>query len=459
VYQDGIIFFHRVIQSLKEIFFCWIFPMIHSQAVPAITALVRCLHRAAVVFGASVLMSTAIASQTDPSFDTCVKGLRQSVLAQGITPSVFDQAMAGIKPDPDVLKAFSFQPEFRTAIWDYLAGLVDQERVDDGRAKLQEWSKVLAEAEQKFGVDRHVIVAVWGVESNFGRIQGKRELVRSLATLICADKRQAFFRGEFLATLRILQNGDIAPELLVGSWAGAFGQTQFMPTTYQSLAVDFDGDGRRDIVGSVPDALGSTANFLKRAGWVTGQPWGVEVSLPANYSGPSGRRTKQTLAQWKNLGIRPVAAATRAGQQAKPHVLPSDQTQAALLLPAGPKGPAFLVFRNFDAIYSYNAAESYALAIAYLSDRLKGGGVIQTPWPTDDPGTSRAERREIQQALAGLGYDIGDIDGLIGAKTRQAISDFQKSTGMPVNGHAGQQVLRALRGAAKPGAAKPQAAR
>ncbi|MDO9023445.1 lytic murein transglycosylase, partial [Zwartia sp.] len=355
----------------------------------------------------------------------------------------FDRAMAGVEPDPDVLKAFDFQPEFRTAIWDYLAGLVDQERVDDGRAKLKEWSKVLSEAEQKFGVDRHVIVAVWGVESNFGRIQGKRELVRSLTTLICADKRQAFFRGELLATLRILQNGDIAPELLVGSWAGAFGQTQFMPTTYQRLAIDFDGDGRRDIVSSVPDALGSTANYLKRAGWVTGQPWGVEVSIPNNYAGPSGRRTKQSLAQWKSLGIQPLA---KTGQKSGGLSLPGDETQAALLLPAGPKGPAFLVFRNFDAIYSYNAAESYALAIAHLSDRLRGGSVIKTPWPTDDPGTSRAERREIQQALVARGYDIGEVDGLIGTKSRQAISDFQKSNGLPVNGRAGQQVLNALRG-------------
>jgi len=394
------------------------------------------------------LSVNAVSAQTT-SFNTCVQGLRQSVVSQGISAAVFDRAMAGVEPDPDVLKAFSFQPEFRTAIWDYLAGLVDQERVEDGRAKLKEWSKVLAEAEQKYGVDRNVIVAVWGVESNYGRIQGKREIVRSLTTLICADKRQAFFRGELIATLRILQSGDIPAEALVGSWAGAFGQTQFMPTTYQRLAVDFDGDGRRDIVGSVPDALGSTANFLKRAGWVTGQPWGVEVKLPANYAGPSGRRTKQTLAQWKSLGIQPVKGSGQSTQAAAVASLP-DATQAALLLPAGAQGPAFLVFRNFDAIYSYNAAESYALAIAHLSDRLRGAGTFQTAWPTDDPGTSRAQRREIQQALLKRGYDIGEVDGLIGAKSRQAISDFQQSNGMVVNGRAGQQVLNALRQPAKP---------
>lgn len=393
---------------------------------------------------AGLLLSVSAVSAQTASFDTCVKGLRQSVVSQGIQGAVFDRAMKGVEPDPDVLKAFSFQPEFRTAIWDYLAGLVDQERVEDGRVKLKEWSKVLADAEKKYGVDRNVIVAVWGVESNYGRIQGKREIVRSLTTLICADKRQAFFRGELLATLRILQSGDIPPELLVGSWAGAFGQTQFMPTTYQRLAVDFDGDGRRDIVGSVPDALGSTANFLQKAGWVAGQPWGVEVKLPANYSGPSGRSTKQSLAQWKSLGIHPLKSTSKAGQVTSISSLP-ETTQAALLLPAGVQGPAFLVFRNFDAIFSYNAAESYALAIAHLSDRLRGGGAFQTAWPTDDPGTSRAERRQIQQALLDRGFDVGEVDGLIGAKSREAISAFQKSKGMAVNGRAGQQVLKALR--------------
>ncbi|MDP4970000.1 MAG: lytic murein transglycosylase [Burkholderiaceae bacterium] len=389
------------------------------------------------------LSASAVSAQTT-SFESCVKGLRKSVVSQGIQGEVFDRAMQGVEPDPDVLKAFSFQPEFRTAIWDYLAGLVDQERVDDGRDKLKEWSKVLDVAEQKYGVDRNVIVAVWGVESNYGRIQGKRDILRSLTTLICADKRQAFFRGELLATLRILQSGDIPPELLVGSWAGAFGQTQFMPTTYQRLAVDFDGDGRRDIVGSVPDALGSTANFLKRAGWVTGQPWGVEVKIPANYSGPSGRRTKQSFEQWKSLGIAPVKVTAKNVQVTNMSNLPGT-TQAALLLPAGAKGPAFLVFRNFDAIFSYNAAESYALAIAHLSDRMRGSGMFQTAWPTDDPGTSRAERRQIQQALLDRGYDIGEVDGLIGAKSRAAISAFQQSKGITVNGRAGQQVLKALR--------------
>jgi lytic murein transglycosylase len=299
---------------------------------------------------------------------------------------------------------------------------------------MEKWAAVLAQAEEKFGVDRFVIAAVWGVESDYGRIMGKRELVRSLATLSCSGRRQAFFRGELLATLRILQSGDIPAEALVGSWAGAFGQTQFMPSTYQRLAIDFDGDGRRDIVASVPDALGSTANYLKRAGWITGQPWGYEVRLPANYGGPSGRRTKQSIAQWNELGIRQVDGSPLAGNG-----------PAGLLLPSGAKGPAFIVLRNFDAIFAYNSAESYALAIAHLADRLRGGGPFSTAWPTDDPGIGRAQRREVQQRLLDRGFDVGTPDGIIGARTRTAIRAFQASAGLAQDGRAGLRVLQALR--------------
>ncbi len=341
--------------------------------------------------------------------------------------------MTGVEPDQAVLDAMNRQPEFTTAIWDYLAGLVDDERIAVGQAKLAEHAAVLNDAERRFGVDRYVVVAVWGVETDYGRVMGGRPLVRSLATTSCFGHRQRFFRGELMATLRILQSGDIPAQALVGSWAGAFGQTQFMPSTFQRLAVDFDGDGRRDIVGSVPDALGSTANFLNRAGWVSGERWGYEVRLPVNYNGPSGRRTRQALAEWSRLGIARVDGAPLTGNG-----------RAALVMPAGAQGPAFLVFRNFDAIYGYNAAESYALAIAHLSDRLRGAGPFQTAWPTDDPGLSRAERREVQQRLIERGHDIGQPDGIIGARTRTAIESFQRSAGLFVDGRAGVRVLRAL---------------
>ena len=395
--------------------------------------------------GAQAARAMPAAASPAASFDGCLAELRKVAAGKGITAQTFDAALAGFEPDPDVLKAFDDQPEFTIPIWDYLAGLVDDERIADGRALMQKWAAVLADAEQKFGVDRHVIAAVWGVESDFGRIMGKRPLLRSLTTLSCAGRRQAFFRGELLATLRIVQGGDIPTASLVGSWAGAFGQTQFMPSTWERLAVDFDGDGRRDIVASVPDALGSAANYLKRAGWVTGQPWGIEVRVPAGYGGPFGRRTRQSLAQWSEAGIRhldgnPLGA---AGTPALP-------ATGALLLPSGIKGPAFLVFRNFDAIFSYNAAESYALAIAHLADRLRGAGPFVTAWPTDDPPLGRAQRREVQQRLLDLGYDIGSADGVIGAKTRAAISTFQATAGLTANGRAGQRVLQALRAKSSP---------
>ncbi len=387
----------------------------------------------------ALAISGALAHAADApagEFRDCLAQVRGDALGKGVSAQTFDTAVASLEPDTSVLDAMSYQPEFRVPIWDYLAGLVDEQRIADGRARLEQWASVLDAAERKFGVDRHTIVAVWGVESDYGRRMGKRPLVRSLATVACFGSRQQFFRKELVDTLRIVQSGDVAPQMLTGSWAGAFGQTQFMPSTYLRVAVDFDADGRRDIVSSVPDALGSTANYLQRAGWVTGAPWGYEVRLPRDYDGPSGRRTKRSLAEWSQSGIRRVDGSPLTGTG-----------DAALLLPAGASGPAFLVFRNFDAIYSYNAAESYALAIAHLSDRLRGGGTFVTPWPTDDRGLSRAERREVQEHLAALGFDIGDVDGMIGAKTRDAIRSYQTTHGLEVDGRAGGRLLEQLRSA------------
>ena len=396
-----------------------------------------------VLVGAAFLLSVPAPALAN-EWASCVRELRTIAIGKGIDAQVFDASLAGVEPDADILKAFDNQPEFTIPIWDYLSGLVDEERVADGRALMEKWAAVLAQAEEKFGVDRFVIAAVWGVESDYGRIMGKRELVRSRTTLSCSGRRQAFFRGELLATLRIVQSGDIPIGSLVGSWAGAFGQTQFIPSTYQRLAIDFDGDGRRDIIGSVPDALGSTANYLKRAGWVTGQSWGYEVRLPAGYAGPVGRRTKQSLTQWSELGIRQADGSALTGTG-----------PAGLLLPSGAKGPAFIVFRNFDAIFAYNAAESYALAIAHLADRLRGAGAFRTPWPTDDPGIGRAERREVQQRLLDRGFDVGVPDGIVGARTRTAIRAFQASAGLAQDGRAGARVLQALRASTSSPAVAP----
>ena len=297
---------------------------------------------------------------------------------------------------------------------------------------------LLARVSAEYGVDAETVVAIWGVESDYGRIFGKRPILTSLSTLSCEGRRQSFFRGEFIATLKLLQAGDIQAEGLTGSWAGAFGHTQFIPSTYARIAVDFDGDGRRDLVGSVPDALASTANYMKRSNWRTGQPWGYEVKLPSGFNASlAGRTSRRSLSDWLGRGVERIDGGDID--------LPGD-TRSAVLLPAGREGPAFLVFRNFDAIYSYNAAESYALAIALLSDRLRGGEGLVASWPTDDPGLSRVQRRELQTLLLERGHDIGEVDGLIGTNTRRAIVEEQRRLGInPADGRAGQSILRALR--------------
>lgn len=379
--------------------------------------------------------STAWGQPADP-FQSCLSSLRAPARAAGVSDTAFARHTQGLAPDMSVIEKLDNQPEFRTPIWDYMAGLVDEERVEQGRALLAQHRETLAKVEARFGVDPATVVAVWGVESNFGQSFGSYPLTQALGTLSCFGRRQAYFRGEFYATLRILQAGDIAPERLVGSWAGAFGHTQFMPSTFERLAVDFDGDGKRDLMDSTTDALASTANFLQKAGWQSGLPWGYEVKLPAGFStAGEGRRTKRPMSEWAAKGLRRVDGSP----------LPASGS-AGLMTLAGPAGPAFLVTRNFDAVYSYNAAESYGLAIAHLSDRLRGGGTFATPWPTDDPGLSRAERRELQGLLLMRGHDIGAIDGMLGDKSRAAIRAEQTRLGFEATGRAGQKLLKALRG-------------
>ncbi len=396
-----------------------------------------CALRLASAFLAACVGVCAPTGAGAENFSACLEGLRGTALSSGVDNATFDRATRGLSPNPDVLAMAEVQPEFKTPIWDYLAGLVDEERVNDGRAMMARWSQALSTAENRFGVDRYTITAVWGVESDYGRSFGTRPIVQSLATLACSSNRRAgYFRSELMAALKIIQHGDVDPAQFNGSWAGAFGHTQFMPSTFLRTAVDLDGDGRKDLINSVPDALGSTAAYLRNSGWTRGAEWGFEVRLPPHYAGPSGRGRKEPLAAWAARGLTRVDG-TPLGQG----------LNAGLLLPAGANGPAFLVTRNFDAIYSYNAAESYALAISILSDRLRGRHGIVTPWPTNDPGTSRAERREMQTLLMRRGYDLdGKADGVIGTKTRQAILDFQAKSGLHPDGRASVSVLAALRG-------------
>jgi lytic murein transglycosylase len=378
-------------------------------------------------------MVVALSTPARADFSSCVASLRAEASRAGVSGAALDAAFGGLQPDMKVLDFQKDQPEFKTPVWDYLATLVDEERVTDGKAAMAQVASALATAEQRYGVSRYVIAAIWGVESDFGRSMGKRPLVQSLSTLACFGERASYFRGELMATLKIISNGDVPADRLNGSWAGAFGQTQFMPSTFLRTAVDLDGDGRRDIVDSAPDALGSTANYLRKSGWRSGVPWGFEVKLPESYAGPSGRRNKAPMSTWAARGV------TRIDGRAL------GEGEAGLLAPAGLNGPVFLVTSNFDAIYSYNASESYALAIASLSDRLAGGRPFATPWPTDDPGLSRAERRELQKLLIAHGYDVGDPDGAVGKKTKDAIADFESKNGLDRDGRPSAKVLAALR--------------
>ncbi len=392
---------------------------------------VACL-LAAAAFSASAVAQTSPPPEPDAAvWAACLKKLRPQAARAGVSASTWTAAFKNVTPDGGVLAKLDNQPEFKTPIWDYLAGLVDDERVADGQRQLQAHMPTLERVAQAYGVDPATVVAVWGVESNFGQSFGRYPLVQALGTLSCFGRRQAFFQQELLATLHILQRGDVPPERLVGSWAGAFGHTQFMPTTYERLAVDFDGDGRGDLTASVPDAMASTAHFLQKAGWKSGLLWGAEVKLPAGFNlAGEGRRTKRPASAWAERGVTPVAGGSATA------VFGAD-TPLGLMTLAGANGPAFLVSRNFDAIYGYNAAESYGLAIAHLSDRLRGGTPFATPWPTDDPGLSRAQRRELQTLLAQRGHDIGTVDGMLG-------DNEQSRLGHEANGRAGQKLLKAL---------------
>ena len=383
-----------------------------------------------------LVVGPAVTTAAAQTFSSCVAGLKAQAIKSGVSSSTASRALDGLSPDEKVLRLSKVQPEFKTPIWDYLGFLVDEQRVADGQAMMRKYDAILRSAERNFGVNRFVIAAVWGVETDYGREVGTSYLPQALSTLYCQGGRRAnFWRGELIAALKLVDRGDLKLDELYGSWAGAFGQTQFIPSTYQRLAVDFDGDGRRDLVRSTADALGSTANYLKRGGWRPGESWMIEVKAPNNYNGPTGRKSKAPLSTWASRGVVRADGAALSGG-----------AQAGLLLPAGPRGPGFLVFRNFDAIYSYNQAESYALAISHLADRLAGYPAFRTPWPTDDPGLPRAQRLPLQKLLLAKGYDIGEADGKIGPVTRAAIADAEKRHGMPPTGRAGMKIYRALGG-------------
>ena len=355
---------------------------------------------------------------------------------RGISHNVYAAYTAALTPDLRIMDMLDSQPEFTRSLWGYLDLLVSDGRIAQSRALLEKYRTTFDAAERAYGVDRYIIAAIWGVETNYGTLGGDRPVIRSTATLACIGRRQNYFREEFLSALEILQRGDVKPDRLIGSWAGAFGPTQFMPTAFKRFAVDFDRDGRRDVVDSIPDIVASTANNLKNDGWVTGQTWGYEVVVPATSNFMLADRARSLpIRDWERSGI------TRPGNKPFPHA----EDRASLLIPAGVQGPGFLMLVNFRAIMRDNPAEAYALAIGHLADRLRGAPPFAQSWPRYERVLSRDERLELQQLLECHGYDVGEADGHLGARTRAAIRDFQSRTGRVPDGFASAGILDQLR--------------
>lgn len=383
------------------------------------------------------LMTAAAIREAAENFDQCVAGMWPEAARRRISRESFARFTADLSPDLRIMDFMDAQPEFTKAIWDYLDLLVSDARIQKGREILETHRRTFDAVEKTYGVDRYVIAAIWGIESKYSALIGDRDVLRSTATLACVGRRQAYFRDEFLSALEILHRGDLRPDQLRGSWAGAFGPTQFMPTSFKRFAVDFDGDGRRDVVSSVPDLVASTANNLKKDGWRAGQTWGYEVEVPAGFNYMQANRARQlTIAQWQGLGIRRVGGRD----------FPRQSDTAYLLAPAGARGPAFLMLPNFRAILRYNPADAYALAIGHFADRLRGGGPLVQAWPRHERVLSRTERLELQQILATRGYYQGEPDGRLGGKTVEALRHFQSAAGLPADGFASASVLERLRG-------------
>jgi len=384
------------------------------------------------------LLAGANVARADAGFQRWIADFRKVATAKGVAPGVFDRAFRGItEPDPEVLQKASFQPEFKAAVWDYIDGRVNERSIGTGRQMARDWKPWLDHIEQTFGVPRTVLLAIWSVETNYGKIfenpAAVRSTVRSLATLGYADSRRSkWASGQLVAALKILQTGDIDVGHLTGSWAGAMGHTQFIPTSYQAFAVDIDRDGRRDIWGSVPDALASAANLLAKGGWQAGKTWGYEVLLPAGRKFPSG---SLTLDQWAAMGV------VRAN--GKP--FPRGADKAELKLPDGPTGPVFLMTKNFFVLKKYNNADTYALAVGLLADQIAGYGGLVRDWNRPYTRLTSDESEELQRRLSALGYYEGKIDGMIGEGSRTAIRAFQAQAGLTQDGHPSKEVLTNLR--------------
>ncbi|MCB6178613.1 lytic murein transglycosylase [Rhodobacter sp. Har01] len=369
----------------------------------------------------------------NPAFDAWVAAYRDRAAGRGISRSTMDAAFRGAGFLPQVVEKDRNQTEFKRTLEDYLSIAASDERVAMGRQKFASLGGLLAQIEARYGVEAHVIAAFWGMESYFGTRRGNVPVISALATLAFDGRRAEFFESQLTAALKIIQNGDIAADRMTGSWAGAMGHTQFIPTAYLAYAADWTGDGRRDIWSEDPsDALASTANYVAKSGWQKGLPWGMEVTLPAGFpTGLLGRGKAKSADDWRMLGVRPASGERMAS--------------GSIVAPGGLGSPAFLLTRNFAVILRYNNAENYAIGVGHLSDRIRGGEAIRGNFGPDASGLTKADRQEIQRLLTAKGHDTGGSDGVMGAKTKAAIEAFEASRGLPMTGTATPALLALLR--------------
>jgi lytic murein transglycosylase len=385
--------------------------------------------------GSSAVAEPVLQAAPNPGFDRWVEGFMPRAAARGISQDTLNRSFRSAGFLPGVIERDRNQTEFSRSLEDYLAIAASDERVANGRAALSREGRVLSDIEARFGVEARVVTAIWGMESNYGARRGNVPVISAVSTLAYDGRRGEFFEQQLIAALKIIQNGDVSPERMTGSWAGAMGHTQFIPTTFLAHAVDFRGDGQRDIWSDDPtDALASAAAYLAQSGWTRGQPWGVEVSLPAGFSGPLGRGSSRSPAAWAAMGVRDMNG------RAVP-----DHGAASIIAPAGSGGPAFMTFRNFTVITRYNNAESYVIGVGHLSDRLAGGPPIRGRFPPDAQGMTIADRQDLQRRLTARGFDTGGSDGVIGSKSQAAIRAYEASLGLPQTGTATPDLLARLR--------------
>lgn len=392
---------------------------------------------AAICFCASSLTGAASAQSMD--FQSWLDGFRAEAAAAGINQDVIDQAFEGVTVNQRVYELNDNQPEFSRAIWDYIDGAVSEQRIENGRAKMAEHRALLSLIEKAYGVDAEIITAIWGLETSYGAIMGGYDAIQALATLAFEGRRTGYGRSQLIGALKIIQNGYAGRAELKGSWAGAMGHTQFIPTTYLTYAVDHDGDGRRDIWSNLGDVFASTANYLSASGYRQNEAWGAEVRLPDGFDyALADANIRKPLVEWAAGGLKAGDGASLVGRF-------DPNMRGRLILPAGANGPAFMTFENFDAILKYNRSTAYALAVSLLSEEAAGrSGAVAALWPRTERALAFEERKALQQALIDRGYRPGPVDGIIGAGTKRALRIWQSDNGLPADGYPSASILAVL---------------